>query len=37
MTILIVATLKLNGFLRSTYDHINRCNSKAGWVLEVDL
>ena len=37
MTILIVATPKLDGFLRSTYDHINRCNSKAGWVLEVDL
>ena len=35
MTILIVATLKLNGFLRSTYDHINRCNSKAGWAIEI--
>ena len=37
MTISIVATPKLDRFLRSTNDHINRCHSKAGWVLEVDL
>ena len=35
MTILIVATPKLDGFLRSTYDHINRCNAKAGWDIEI--